>query len=478
MYYNYGYYCIYPQYPQYPQYTQTLIMETRKTFCILTEETPNIDEIRIMLALVGCFIPSTVNNKNIVPIISLSSLGRQTWAGEWSLTMPDFTISIKLFKGRTASVDYMLFDGDCNLDTGNAGKALCVLESTKTSDASSRNTAVFQRITKFTAYDKMYPQSSAKKVMFWCNSVWKDKLTDTARFGLRLMDALNIRLFSNYNGCLTDIKEKYKIQPFETSDELIQCKNSIVQKKGNVSIRMWRENSHIHISLKLDKGNGKQSGVISHDPNVGFLAGVINCFEKINPEKQNKYIIENHRIEQKYFDKCPSSKLWHSIHKIDVAFKDRIIKRLPELPSKYFTIEDKMTEKLATILCDMTSKNRTIFSNHGGCALTYIIGPDSEESSVGRKMPRPDIVFENREKKEILIIEGKVESDLSKGIHQLSKNHLEGFVEKLKNLYPGHSISKGLCITISDILVIGKYDTLEYPIKFALDNNGCFIDLR
>jgi hypothetical protein len=439
-------------------------------FQVLTEETPNIDEIRIMLEFNNYIIPSSYTNENIIPNII-----DNVFAGEWILTIPEGIINIKLFKGKTSSVDYMLFSGDSELYNGYAGDALCILESTKTSDNVSRNTAVYQRISKFMTYNKMYPESKAIQIMFWIDSNWSETLTQTAILGFRMMDTLNIKLFATIGSQLCDIKDKYQIMPFTTTDSLIQCKNNIPQKKGNQSIRLRRDDSIFYISLKLDKGDGQYAGVISHDPNVGFLSAVLNCIEKIEPG--SIYIIENHGIQQKYFDKSPSSKLWYSLNKMNIVFNECTIKTLPELPNRYFDLENEMTEKLCTILCDMISTTRTIFSNHGGCALTCIKGTNCEES-VGRKMPRPDIVFEDECKKEILIIEGKLEKELTKGVKQLTEEHLKGFVEILNKNYPSHTIKKGLCITIDNIDNISKYENLEYPVLFALDMNGRFIDLR
>ena len=136
-----------------------------------------------------------------------------------------------------------------------------------------------------------------------------------------------------------------------------------------------------------------------------------------------------------------------------------------------------MTEKLATILYDYISEKETIFSNHGGCALTCIKGHNDAILRVGQKMPRPDIVFRNDERKEIEIIEGKLEKELGKGIKQLSNAHLEGFIEQLNKLYPDYTIKKGLCITINSIDCIDKYKNLDYPVKFAIDIEGRFIHL-
>ena len=450
-----------------------------RTFTVLTEENPNIDEVKLMFAMIGVNIPDSISNDFIIPNITSDTEGKKKmFKGVWTLEVDDLIITIKLFKGKTSSVDYMLFNEDVDLTTGNAAEALVILESTKTSDNASRNTAVYQRITKFTTFDTMYPDFKGIKVMFWCNSIWKDKLTQTAMVGMRLMETLNINMYSLNKGNLINIKEKYEITAYECCDDIIESKNAIPEKKGNCSIRLNRLYNDIYISLKLDKGSGKSSGVISHDPNVGFLTAIINSFEKVTKiPNHNKYIIKNHNIKQEYFDKCPKSKLWYSINDINIVFEECTIKERPVLPSQYFTLESDMTEKLATILYDYVSPNETIFSNHGGCALTCIKGHNDSILSVGQKMPRPDIVFRNDELKVIEIIEGKLEKELGKGIKQLSNTHLDGFIGQLKILYPDYTIKKGLCITISSIDCIDKYKNVEFPVKFALDNEGFFIHL-
>lgn len=448
------------------------------SFTVLTEENPNIDEIKLMFAVIRVNIPDSISNDSIIPNITSNTEGKKMFKGVWTLELDDLIITIKLFKGKTSSVDYMLFNEDVDLNTGNAAKALVILESTKTSDNASRNTAVYQRITKFTTFETMYPDFKGIKIMFWCNSIWKDKLTQTAMIGMRLMETLNINMYSLYKGNRINIKEKYKITAYECCDDIIKSKNAIPEKKGNCSIRLYRLDNDVYISLKLDKGNGKSSGVISHDPNVGFLSAIINAFEKVTKKpNHNNYIIKNHNIKQQYFDKCPKSKLWYSISNINIVFEGCVIKKRPVLPSQYFTLESDMTEKLATILYDYISPNDTIFSNHGGCALTCIKGPNDIIRSVGQKMPRPDIVFRNDERKEIEIIEGKLEKELGKGIKQLSNKHLEKFIGLLKKLYPDYTIKKGLCITINSVDCIDKYKNLEFPVKFAIDNKGFFIHL-
>lgn len=443
-------------------------MHTYSKYQILTEETPNINECCFLLLQVG---ENITNDVKIIPTIE-----KGVFTGKWILKTNNLLVPIKLFKGTTSSVDYMLFPGDVDLSDGDAGKALVVLESTKTNDKQSRNTAVMQRISKFIVFKKMYPKSNAKLIMFYLESKWKDNLTDTAMFGFKMMALLDIELYSVVNKKIIDLKLKYNITPFRTDDELISFKNNIKVKKGNVSVRITKENNVYKITGKLDKGNENSSsyGKLSHDPNKGMLGAIMNCLEKLNPGR--KMILTTHSLNEDSLKNCKNNKFFILLYDINFEFYGITFTNTITLSNKYFKIESEMTEKLATILCEWISSYNTIFSNHGGCALTNIKGEDAC-ISVGRKMPRPDIVFENSKDKEIIIIEGKIEKELKKGIKQLSDEHLKDFITILKKLYPLHNIKKGLCITIKDVKNIKKYDALEYPILFALDNNGKFINL-
>lgn len=463
------------------------ITSSEREFTVLTEEYPNIDEIRCMMEIVHETTKVSVDEP-ITPCISNNKFN-----GRWNARIMGARIHIVLFKGKTSSVDYLLFAGtpeDCA--SGSAEHALCILESTKTSDKESRNTAVNQRIVKFTTYFSLYPNSTAIPVMFWLNASWElQKLTPTAIFGFRLMSTLGIRLYMNNADGIINMGSKLHIDPFSSTDEMIEIKNSIPEKKGNTSVKLEHQlrtatlnndtNTFVNlfkIIIKLDKGNGEHSGKISHDPNVGLLSGILNAFHKLAPDTCNNYLITNHGILQSYFDKCPKSKLWHSTHGLHVEFENVEIKTLPDLPTRYFVIEQSITEKLATILCQMTSEHRTIFTNHAGCALTSVADAHGCATNVGRTMNRPDILFEDSCKQELILVEGKVEADIHKGVTQLGSTHLATFIELCQNIYPEHSIRRGLCVTIDNIKNLKKYEHLQYPILFALDASGEFIDLR
>jgi len=411
------------------------------------------------------------------------------FSGRWVARVMGSIVHIVLFKGKTSSVDYMLFAGqpDTCTSVGSAEDALCILESTKTSDKESRNTAVNQRIIKFTTYFRIYPRSTAIPVMFWLNATWTlQKLTDTAILGFKMMTTLGIRLFMNSTEMIIDMNDVLKMDPFINFDEMISFKNNMTQKKGNVSVRIEHKlridvdtgafTNLFEICIKLDQGISALAGKVSHDPNAGLLSGLMNTLDKLAPGSQ--YLVTNHGVLQPYFDKCPNSKLWHSIHGMRLEFDNVEIKATPPLPTSYFVVEKCMTEKLATILCQMTSAHRTIFTNHGGCALTAVACPDGRSTNVGRTMTRPDILFADSCKKELILVEGKIEADIHKGVVQLGSDHLAEFIEMIQREYPDYTIRRGLCVTIDNIKNITKYDGLAYPVLFALDAFGDYIDLR
>lgn len=431
-------------------------------YTILTEEPPCINEIGFILSKVIYIEPTLLKNMDIIP-----QNDNNKFEGEWQIKFDKYLIYIKLFKGNTSCVDYLLFEGIVNVKTTDASNAICVLESTKTSDTDSRNTSVNQRITKFMVYKKMYPNSKARMIMYY-NRKWTNRLTNTAIFGLKLMKSLKIEAFHDDE----NLHDAYHITPFESLEELIHEKNSIKEKKGNISVKIRCENDIYYISCKLDKGKTTNSGKISHDPNVGLLSGIINYI--YNNNILCEIIIENHNIRQDYFDKKPESKFWYATHEINVKFVGVNIIKIPCLPNKYFTIENEVTEKMATILyAQLINKEYScIFSNHSGCALTNII-TSSNDVTVERSMQRPDIVFYHKINDEILIIEGKIEKDIYRGIAQLNDKHLDKFIKLIKTHYPTAIIKKGLCITIDSIKNLKKYN-LDFPILFAIDNSGCY----
>jgi hypothetical protein len=447
--------------------TNETIYNNSHIYTILTEEVPSQDEISFMLSNILNISKTLFQNTMIMPIYLDNK-----FKGEWEMKFDNFIIIIKLFKGESSCADYLLFEGNVDNHTPPES-AMCILESTKTNDTNSRNTSVNQRITKFLVYKKLYPDSKARMIMFY-NNKWEQKsLTDTGKFGLRLMKSLGIEAYHGENHIFENIYDLYVIKIFNSIEEMITEKNKMKEKKGNVSVKIMYKEEIYYISCKLDKGISNNSGKISHDPNVGLLSGLIHFIHNNNP--YCKIIIDKHNISQEYFNKMPKSKFWYAIHEIDVAFRNITIVKRPAMPNKYFTIENSCTEKISTILLSQIIDNKysCIFSNHSGCALTNIKTKD-KDIVVERTMPRPDILFYNKTENTLLIVEGKIEKDIQLGINQLQDGHLYRFMQLIQSSYPDSTIKKGLCITIDNIDNIDKYTNTEFPVLFAIDTNNSF----
>lgn len=440
-------------------------------YTILTEEAPDILDISFIANKMFNLDTENISKDDLELVIN-----DDKFTGKWKLKIENYIFNIQLFKGYTSCVDYILFDGNINLDTENGENAMCILESTKTTDDKSRNTSVYQRITKFTSYYKMFPKSKAKQFMLYNQNWESETITETARFGFMLMKKLEINVYcktETYNNLLN----KYDIQEFNNVEDIIEFKNRMSFKNGNTSVKINKKKiskdnkliTKYYISCKLDKGNGYSKGRMSHDPNIGLLSGLINCIKKFS---DSEIVITDHGLEQSYFDNKPNSKFWHSVYGIDLDFQDVIVKSYPMKPKMYFKIECNMTEKLSTILFDSLNSHNTIFSNHSGCALTYIT-TENGKISVGKKMPRPDIVFCDEENKNLIIVEGKLEKEIKQGIKQL--DDLKEFIKLISTHYPSYNIKKGLCITINNIVNINEYLNIKYPVLFALDKEGKYI---
>ena len=442
-----------------------------KIYTILTEEVPSVDEIQFILQ--NIIHIKIIEQIHIIPNCKEKN---NTFNGEWLIKLKENNINIvvKLFKGNSSCVDYLIFSGLVDKNV-SAGDALCILESTKTNDTNSRNTAVNQRITKFMVFQRMFPLSKAICIMFY-NKKWKqNKPSSTAIFGLRLMKSLNIETYHGENSIFENLCELYSINEFTSINEIMKEKNKIKEKKGNVSVKIEEIcKNNYNITCKLDKGETNSCGKISHDPNVGLLSGLINF---INKKDTTAIIqIQKHNIKQKYFDKLPNSKFWYATNSINILFENINNIKYPKMPDKYFILENSCSEKQSTILFSQVIDNdyKCIFSNHSGCALTNI-KTNNEDICVERTMPRPDILFYNKNKNELLIVEGKIEKDIKNGIKQLSNLNLDRFIKLICKEYIDCKITKGLCITIDSIDNIKKYTQLEFPILFALDKFGKYI---
>jgi hypothetical protein len=96
------------------------------------------------------------------------------------------------------------------------------------------------------------------------------------------MKSLEIEAYHGENYIYENLYDLYLINKFISIEEMINEKNKIKEKKGNVSVKISNKDDTYYISCKLDKGISNSSGKISHDPNVGLLSGLINFIHNNN----------------------------------------------------------------------------------------------------------------------------------------------------------------------------------------------------
>jgi hypothetical protein len=93
-------------------------MTSSKTFTILTEEVPGKQEIDFILWNVLQIEPSEYE---ILPVylgeVETCEENFKKFTNEWIVSLPDIIVIVKLFKGKTSCVDYLLFDGVVYNDT-------------------------------------------------------------------------------------------------------------------------------------------------------------------------------------------------------------------------------------------------------------------------------------------------------------------------------------------------------------------------
>jgi len=397
---------------------------------IFTEENPQEQEICTGLQILGydvktCTItPSYENNK---------------FKGEFNVQTVPININciIILFKGTTGSVDYMFFE---------EGKNALFMESTKTSDKDSRNSAIYQRLIKFPVAKIYYP--NANYVMFYSEE--PSFVSDTGKFGIKLFATIGVDIYTP--------NKKLDASPFTSIDDLIMAKNNMKQKAGNASVRITKSESLVTISGRLDKTNGR----MDNDPNIGLICGMIVAMNSL--DKTLTFRITDHRLDISKIQM--NNKFWYSIMNINVEI-DGFVKQKCEYPLTYYK-EVKTGEKISTILFQHQTGLLTIFHNHAGCQRASLIGKDGKHYPIPKTTTMPDLVQCDNDKRIIYVTEGKNSSKIKNAEEQLK--NLTEFESLIKLHYPEHTILKGLCLFIDN-----KFkNNSTFPVWFSLYESGIF----
>ncbi|WP_270991128.1 hypothetical protein [Campylobacter upsaliensis] len=237
---------------------------------------------------------------------------------------------------------------------------LYAIEETKTNDSESRNTGVYQRITKFVYLNNFYPQTT--KIMFYNLKTELKKPTQTGVFGTRILRTLGVEIMGKDFGENNEI-----LKPFENIEELVAYKNSMRKPpKNNTPLNIHKVKDIIFISARLFKAN-----TLSHDPNIGVVSGICAALRKLG-FKEN-LTITHHGLEQKHLGKNNKFIQIANVLHIDL---DKLTIPKAKLPQTYWHYETQ-GEKLATIFIHLAVEHFSsaygIFENHAGCEKSYFL---------------------------------------------------------------------------------------------------------
>ena len=419
------------------------------TITICTEENPQRNEVEFILKRLR--VPCKVSN--ITPSVK-GNVWDETFLAETD--NPSINVVIILVKGWGSFVDYIVYD-KVNPDEKKTVPIL-LMESTKTTDSESRNTAINQRFTKFAVAKQRFPSTP---LILYYNT---EQVTNTAtsHFGRRLLTTFGVEAY--------DVKGKNLLAdspPFTSVEEIMKEKNAFKEKKGNVSVKITLSAPHAYtISAKLSKG---KNTTICHDPNKGLITGIASAIYSL--DKEASFLIINHCVAVDQIKKT-TDKFWYANSAYHLKLEGcNASSKGTVCPSGYWS-RDSKSEKASTINYQYHMEKNgwtTVYHNHSSSARSHFMDSHGKEHQVPKCLTIPDVVMVNKEKRCIQVCEGKVLKDWPLGVKQLE--NLTNFLKYLETHYMGYTVERGLCLygdTFREIESVKKQ--LSYPVFFAMDS--------
>ena len=381
-------------------------------------------------------------------------------------------IFLKNVSGASSFVDFLVFYQD--EEPSISSQPIYAIEETKTSDAESRNTGVYQRCAKFVFIDFYYPH--AKKIMLYNLKLGQKPVpTPTSIFGTKLLLGLGVEIL----GKRLDA-ELFK--PFESIDAIIRFKDRMKRPpSGNVPILLEKSAGEIRVSGRLIK-----SGRLAHDPNIGALTLISQSLRNLG--WTGDIVITQHGLEQRNIGR--NNKFIQIANQIGIQLTGLTVPDT-ELPETYWHYETA-SEKLATIFIHLVvegfTQARAIFDNHAGGERGYFqkIGrhdrdteymvlekyEDRDAYKAGNRTKRlslPDLILLDRQRHEIINIEGKKFKNRKAGIKQLANYDAieSGYIREHYGSYP----------IIRTVVVYGGQQTAiaEPELGFLLNAHGTLV---
>ncbi len=435
---------------------------------ILTEERPKVSVIKQIIDLYVKDFGGQLTIDNGVKIIPDISDGVFSFSYSVNgISLQNIgKISILIVSGSSSFFDFLVFKQDSKPIDGSTENLLMAIEETKTSDAESRNTGVYQRAAKFIFIDA-YTQNTKLYMLYneELNCSDNRKPSDTNRFGTKMLLSLGVDIVGK--------KTKRGFSSFKTLNKLIAFKSKMKKPPScNVPIKIHKYANRIEISGRLSKP--ADAGNIGHDPNIGTLSLISKTIRCLG--WTGKIVITKHGVTQEYISHSRGNKFLYLCKILNLELEGI---SLPEicLPEKYWHYEVK-SEKVASILLHILAECNGIvgiYQNHAGCERGYfktkenapIVLPKKDKHGVNLYLP--DLVLYNSAEKTVVLIEGKQISTLQAGIDEIEDyDSIEE--EFIKRYYPDCNILRFISI------FGGQEDKLPHEkVLFYLRDDGKII---
>ena len=404
-----------------------------KTIWILTEERPRAYAIKQILQIVDSkFSLATFKSINHEKLKIKPNIIDGKFKFEYKVEDTGLPIIIKTIKGNQGRfVDYLVFITKKFPKPNDV--PVIAIEETKTTQAESRNTSVYQRLTKFVFLDLFENYRSCTKVMMY--SFKKPPTPNTSPtfvFGIKLMKTLDIQIVGLY-------VNDSKFERFNSLKEMIDAKNNIKKRKGNVSVNVRKHQDTVMISAKLEKCK-----MFAHDPNMGLVTAMSKA-SRLLDSTIKKIIVVDHGLTQNMVGST-KNKFNKIATALNIRYQGLRFTYTPIEKNSPYWIYPKRNENFVSILFHTMLEyngHRVIFEHHSGAEQGYLINKNNLQVSVPKKTKKPDIVFISESERVIYVIEAELACNVFSSKGGISQ--LEGFTEfinMVSSMYPTYEIKK------------------------------------
>jgi hypothetical protein len=436
---------------------------------ILTEERPKKEVIQKIIEkfLQDHEIAGFIDGLRIIPVLSKDGLFTSKYQILGVQTPSVEKVFLRIITGNSSFVDYLVYFQD--EEPTPSQRPIYAIEETKTDDAESRNTGVYQRATKFVYVDIFYPGVDATMLY---NLQVQQKVMPTASnvFGTRCFKALGVKFI----GKSEDLEQ---MAAFTSVDELIDFKAAMKRAPtGNVPIQVQKDGDLITVSGRLFKAGG-----LAYDPNIGALSLISAALRKLG--WKGRIQITQHGLEQSHVR--AANKFVQIANHLNIEIQGLEVPKakFPDAYWRYESTGEKLGSIFVHLVVEEFSKGFSIYENHAGGERGYFYKKDGTPIAVSKrvvdesgrmaksadKIPIPDLVLIDLERLEIINIEGERAQNMEVGIRQL-----EGFsfIEDhyIRQYYPEFKVLRTVVLYGGEETSVSRVE-----VSFLLNSQGQII---